>query len=118
MAQRLEWPGGIPRHASGGADGTPVPLYTEAQQIGREFAKAGAVLAGTSVKSEVAMLHSYDSRWAIDWQRHNKNYDPNEELVSYYGPLRAVSQSVDVGRTCRGTQSIQARRRSGTECAL
>jgi len=42
------------------------------------------------------MLHSYDSRWAIDWQRHNKNYDPNEELVSYYGPLRAVSQSIDV----------------------
>ncbi len=45
-----------------GADGTPVPFYAEAQQIGREFAKAGPVLAGTSVKSEVAMLHSYDSR--------------------------------------------------------
>ena len=42
------------------------------------------------------MLHSYDSRWAIDWQRHNTNYDPAAELVSYYGPLRAVSQSVDV----------------------
>jgi beta-galactosidase len=53
-------------------------------------------MAGTSVKSEVAMLHSYDSRWAIDWQRHNKNYDPIDELVSYYGPLRAVSQSIDV----------------------
>src|ERR1700675_2251446 len=79
-----------------GADGTPVPLYAEAQQIGREFAKAGPALAGTSVKSEVAMLHSYDSRWAIDWQRHNKNYDPIDELVSYYGPLRAVSQSIDV----------------------
>src|SRR5258708_2318283 len=42
------------------------------------------------------MLHSYDSRWAIDWQHHNKNYDPIDELVSYYGPLRAVSQSIDV----------------------
>ena len=79
-----------------GADGTPVPLYAEAQQIGQEFAKAGPVLAGTSVKSEVAILHSYDSRWAIDWQRHNKNYDPAAELISYYGPLRAISQSVDV----------------------
>jgi beta-galactosidase len=79
-----------------GADGTPVPLYAEAQQIGREFAKAGPALAGTSVKSEVAILHSYDSRWAIDWQRHNKNYDPAAELVSYYRPLRAVSQSIDV----------------------
>ncbi len=79
-----------------GADGTPVPLYAEVQQIGEEFAKAGPALAGTSVKSEVAILHSYDSRWAIDWQRHNRNYDPAEELVSYYGPLRAISQSIDV----------------------
>jgi beta-galactosidase len=79
-----------------GADGQPVPLYAEAQQLGREFAKAGAALAGTSVKSEVAILHSYDSRWAIDWQRHNKNYDPAAQLVSYYRPLRAVSQSIDV----------------------
>jgi beta-galactosidase len=79
-----------------GSDGNPVPLYAEAQQIGREFDKAGPALAGTSVKSEVAILHSYDSRWALDWQRHNKNYDPNAELVSYYRPLRAVSQSIDV----------------------
>jgi len=73
-----------------------VPLYPEVQQIGREFAKADAALAGTSPKSEVAILHSYDSRWAIDWQRHNKNYDPVEEIVSYYKPLRAISQSIDI----------------------
>jgi beta-galactosidase len=79
-----------------GADGTPVPLYAEAQQLGREFARVSAALAGTMVKSDVAILHSYDSRWAIDWQRHNKNYDPAAELVSYYRPLRAISQSIDV----------------------
>jgi len=79
-----------------GADGTPVPLYSEVQQIGRDFAKAGPVLAGTVPKSEVAILHSYDSRWAIDWQRHNKGYDPVDEIVSYYKPLRALSQSVDI----------------------
>jgi beta-galactosidase len=79
-----------------GADGTPVPLYSEVQQIGREFQKAGPALAGTTVKSEVAILHSYDSRWAINWQRHNHDYDPVKELVSYYRPLRAISQSIDV----------------------
>ena len=79
-----------------GTDGTPVPLYSEAQQLGAEFAKAGPALAGTSPKSEVAILHSYDSRWAIDWQRHNKEYDPVTEIVSYYKPLRAISQSVDI----------------------
>jgi beta-galactosidase len=79
-----------------GADGTPVPLYSEVQQLGAEFAKAGPVLAGTSPKSEVAVLHSYDSRWAIQWQKHNREYDPVAELVSYYKPLRAISQSIDI----------------------
>ena len=79
-----------------GTDGTAVPLYSEVKQIGAEFAKAAPVLAGTSVKSEVAILHSYDSRWAVQWQQHNKNYDPVDEIVSYYRPLREISQSIDV----------------------
>lgn len=79
-----------------GPDGTPVPLYSEIQQIGRDFAKAGPALAGTTVKSEVAILHSYDSRWAINWQKHNRNYDPVAEIVSYYRPLRAITQSLDI----------------------
>ena len=37
-----------------GADGTPVPLYPEVAQLGREFMKAGPVLAGTCSKSQVA----------------------------------------------------------------
>jgi len=79
-----------------GPDGGPVPLYSEIAQIGKEFEKAGPALAGTSVHSEVAILHSYESRWAIDWQRHNDQYDPVEEILSYYGPLRSTAQSVDV----------------------
>ena len=79
-----------------GADGTPVPLFAEVEQIGKEFAKASPALAGTSVKSEVAILHSYDSRWAIQWQKHNREYDPVGEIVSYYRPLRAISQSLDI----------------------
>jgi beta-galactosidase len=79
-----------------GADGTPVPIYPEVAQIGEEFAKAGAALSGTSVHSQVAILHSYDSRWAINWQRHNKNFDPIAQIVSYYKPLREVAQSIDI----------------------
>jgi beta-galactosidase len=79
-----------------GSDGEPVPLYPEVAQVGKEFAKAGPALAGTSVESEVAILHSYDSRWAINWQKHNKQYDPVDEILSYYGPLRAIAQSVDI----------------------
>jgi beta-galactosidase len=79
-----------------GADGTPVPLYQEVTQIGAEFAKAGPALAGTSVHSQVAILHSYDSRWAINWQRHNTKFDPVDQIVSYYKPLRQIAQSIDI----------------------
>jgi len=79
-----------------GPDGEPDPLYPEIAQVGNEFEKASAELAGTSVKSEVAILHSYDSRWAIQWQKHNKDYSSEKEILSYYGPLREAAQSVDI----------------------
>ena len=30
------------------------------------------------------------------WQKHNSKYDPVAEIVSYYKPLRAISQSIDI----------------------
>jgi beta-galactosidase len=78
-----------------GADGTPVPLYDEVKQIGAEFEKAAPVLTGTTVRSEVAVLQDYPSRWAINWQRHNKAFDPVEVLLSYYAPLHKLAGSVD-----------------------
>jgi beta-galactosidase len=79
-----------------GADGTPVPLYEEVAQLGREFAKAEPLLSGTSPVSQVAILHSYDSRWAINNQRHNRDFDPVAELVSFYRPLREQAQQMDI----------------------
>ena len=79
-----------------GADGTPVPLYAEVSQLGHEFAVTQEVLRGTSPVSEVALLYSYDSHWAIQWQKHTEKYDDIGLLKSYYGALRRLSQSVDV----------------------
>ena len=79
-----------------GPDGTPVPVYDEVKQVGAEFDKAGAALSGTTTHSQVAMLHTYDSVWAIDFQRHNKAYDPLEAFAQYYRPLRKMAQSVDI----------------------
>jgi beta-galactosidase len=79
-----------------GPDGTPVPLYPEVAQLGKEFMKAGPVLAGTSPKSQVAILHTYPSFWAINWQRHNNEYNPIAELLSYYQPLKDIAQSIDI----------------------
>jgi beta-galactosidase len=79
-----------------GADGTPVPLYEEVAQIGREFARAESYFRDTIPVSQVALLQSYDSRWAIEFQKHTEKYDQNEILKSYYRELRKLSQSVDV----------------------
>jgi beta-galactosidase len=79
-----------------GADGMPVPLYTEVEEIGTDFDKAGPALAGTTVHSDVALLNNYPSRWAIDWQRHNKAFDPIDAFMSFYTPLHDAVRSVDV----------------------
>jgi beta-galactosidase len=79
-----------------GADGNPVPVYDEVKQVGEEFDKAGAALAGTSPHADVAILHDYNSRWAINFQRHSADFDPVGELVAFYRPLLAGAQTVDI----------------------
>lgn len=79
-----------------GADGTPVPVYDEVKQIGEEFDKAAAALAGTTPQSWVALINDYDSRWAINFQRHNRHFDPVAEMDAFYRPLYTQAQSVDV----------------------
>jgi beta-galactosidase len=79
-----------------GANGEPVPVYKEVQQIGEEFEKAGKALAGTDPVAHVALINDYDSRWAIDFQRHSRNFDPVAEMVAFYRPLREQSEGVDM----------------------
>ena len=88
-----------------GADGTPVPVYSEVQKTGAEFAAAGAALAGTAPHSRVALLQSYASRWAIDFQRHDKDFDPAGEFTAFYRPLQLGAQSIDVISTDAPLQS-------------
>jgi beta-galactosidase len=79
-----------------GADGNPVPLYTEVQREGEEFDRAGSVIKDTSPQSQVAILHSWESRWAIEWQPQTDKFDPVNQIVDYYRPLREITQSIDI----------------------
>ena len=79
-----------------GADSKPAPVYAEVQQIGKEFEEAGIALSGTQPVSDVALINDFDSRWAIDFQRHNQEFDPVGEMVAFYRPLREDSQGVDI----------------------
>ncbi len=79
-----------------GPDGEPVPVYAEAAQAGADFAKAGPVLAGTQPVSEVAVIHDYDSRWAIEFNPFSNRYDQMQILMDYYRALRGVTGAVDI----------------------
>ncbi len=79
-----------------GPDGAPVPFYDEAAQTAHEFAKVESSFRDTAPLSQVALLYSYDSHWAIQFQKHTEKYDDIGLLKSYYRALRQISQSVDV----------------------
>ena len=82
--------------AIAGPDGAPLPIYTEISRIGGEFDRAATALKGTTLTAQVALLLTYDSRWAIDFQPHNRNYDQLKVLLGYYRPLRDEQLTVDI----------------------
>ena len=79
-----------------GPDGEPLPLYAEVRQLGREFALASNALAGTTPQSDVAILTTYESRWAIDFQPHTKDYDQQAVLLDYYRAVDDLTHHVDI----------------------
>jgi len=76
-----------------GADGDPNPLYIELQQLGEELMRTGNALANRSPYARIALLHTYDSRWAIDFQPHSREYDQQLVLLRFYKPLEQVAES-------------------------
>ena len=76
-----------------GPAGRPLPIYTEIQQLGHDLDLTSSALAGTAPQSQMAILHDYDSRWAIDFQPHSKDYDQQQVLLRFYTPLNAIAQS-------------------------
>ena len=79
-----------------GADGTPAPIYTEIQQVGAEFGRIADALAGTSLHAPVAILNSYDSHWAIDFQKHTQKFDYVSQITDLYRQLEPAAQAVDI----------------------
>jgi beta-galactosidase len=78
-----------------GPDGTPLPIYDEVQQFGSDLLKTSAALRDTTPTADVALLIDYDSRWAIEFQPFNKNYDVLQVALDYYQALSAGGRTVD-----------------------
>ena len=78
------------------ADGSPRPFYIEAQEIGKDFALIAPAIQGTAPQNEVCILHSYEARWSVNWQRHHKDFDPVSYLLSFSRPLAARNIGTDI----------------------
>ncbi|MDP9050080.1 MAG: beta-galactosidase [Acidobacteriota bacterium] len=76
-----------------GPDGTPLPIYDEIAQLGRDLELTRNALAGTSPHTDIAILHDYDSRWAIDYQQFTKDYDQQQVMLRFYTPLEHMAQA-------------------------
>ncbi|MCW3834788.1 beta-galactosidase [Sphingomonas canadensis] len=80
-----------------GPDGEPMPIYDEIARTGEEFARAAPHLAGTTVpRAEIALIYSQESRWAIENERHSRDYDPVAVLKDWYRPFAAKGYRIDV----------------------
>src|SRR3546814_6213467 len=75
-----------------GQDGKPNPIQPEIATFATELTGAASLLADTQPTAKVGMIYSYDSRWAIDLQRHHKDFDPIKAFTDFYRPLRVQSQ--------------------------
>ncbi|MBB4839937.1 beta-galactosidase [Sphingomonas kyeonggiensis] len=79
-----------------GQDGKPNPIQPEIARTAADLVAAAPLLADTAPTADVAMLFSYDSRWAIDIQRHHKGFDAIKAFTDFYRPLRTQAQGVHV----------------------
>ncbi len=82
-----------------GPDGKPVPVYAEIAKLGAEFATAGPALAGTSPTASVAFLQDYDSHWALDFQRHSRDFDYTRVVTDWYRAVQPQADGIDVVST-------------------
>jgi beta-galactosidase len=84
------WHGVLEHH------GQPRRRYRELQQIGTELARMGQGLLGAESRAQVAMLLSYDSRFAFQGQPNHSNFQYSELFRSYYAALHRRNIGVDI----------------------
>jgi beta-galactosidase len=76
--------------------GQPRPFYEDVSMLGKQIQSVSALVAGSKVNNRVALLNSYDSRWAIEFQRHNIDFDYVAHINHYYRSLAANNIGVDI----------------------
>lgn len=77
-------------------DGCPRRRYAEVKQMGQELARIGDAILGSEVRAEVAIVLSYDSRFAFQVQPNNPAFSFSRHVADYYRALFRRNVPVDV----------------------
>jgi beta-galactosidase len=77
-------------------DARPGRRYVEIKKMGQEMKSIGEHVVGASVKAEVAMMLSYDSRFALQIQPNNPRFSYPEQVMGLYKALYKKHVAVDV----------------------
>jgi len=77
-------------------DARPGRRYAEVKRMGAELAKAGAHIHGSVARPQVAMLLSYDSRFAFQIQANNPRFSYARHFHEIYQALHDCQAAVDV----------------------
>ncbi|MGI6367713.1 MAG: beta-galactosidase [Anaerolineae bacterium] len=76
--------------------GIPGRRYNEVKEMGAVIRRLGDRLVGSAPRSQVAMLLSYDSRFALQNQPHNRYLDYPQAFMALYRGLRTLNAGIDI----------------------
>ena len=77
-------------------DGVPRRRYAEAKKMGQRLEALGPVLDGSRVQAPVAMVLSYDSRFALQNQPQNPGFSYEDLFTRFYRALWTRNIGIDV----------------------
>jgi beta-galactosidase len=78
------------------ADGSARRRHADLQALGRELLRLGPMLASASPRADVALIHDYDSRFALQVQPTNEVLAYEATVQRHYESLRRLGLGVDV----------------------
>ncbi|MCJ7701449.1 MAG: beta-galactosidase [Anaerolineales bacterium] len=84
------WQGILEHH------GIPGRRYSEAAQVGKELGKIGALISGSVPKPQVAIMQSYDTRFAFQVQPNNPRFHYEAHIQDIYRSLHKANIPVAV----------------------
>jgi len=76
--------------------GQPGRRYDELKSIGSELKRAGEHFLASENRNQVAMIHSYDTRWAFQGQPNHADFNYGALFRSYYRALHSHNIGVDI----------------------